>query len=62
MEIKENITTRNYTRGNNRSIKYIVVHYVGAVSTAKNNSDYLNQFIEEHQHTILLMIKIFIEL
>lgn len=40
MEIKENITTRNYTRGNNRSIKYIVVHYVGAVSTAKNNSDY----------------------
>lgn len=40
MEIKENITTRNYTKGNNRSIKYIVVHYVGAVSTAKNNSDY----------------------
>lgn len=40
MEIKTNITTRNYTKGNNRSIKYIVVHYVGAVSTAKNNSDY----------------------
>ncbi len=40
MEIKENITTRNYTKGNNRSIRYIVVHYVGAVSTAKNNSDY----------------------
>lgn len=40
MEIKENITTRNYTKGNNRSIKYIVIHYVGAVSSAKNNSDY----------------------
>lgn len=40
MEIKENITTRNYTKGYNRSIKYIVIHYVGAVSTAKNNSDY----------------------
>lgn len=40
MEIKENITTRNYTKGNNRSIKFIVIHYVGAVSTAKNNSDY----------------------
>jgi N-acetylmuramoyl-L-alanine amidase CwlA len=40
MEIKENITTRNYTKGNNRSIKFIVIHYVGAVSSAKNNSDY----------------------
>jgi len=40
MEIKENLTTRNYTAGNNRSIKYIVIHYVGAVSTAKNNADY----------------------
>ncbi len=40
MEIKENITIRNYTKGNNRIIKYIVIHYVGAVSTAKNNSDY----------------------
>ena len=40
MEITDNITTRNYTKGNNRSIKYIVIHYVGAVSSAKNNSIY----------------------
>lgn len=40
MEIKENITKRNYTKGNNRKIEFIVIHYVGAVSTAKNNSDY----------------------
>lgn len=40
MKIIDNITTRNYTKGNNRSIKYIVIHYVGAVSSAKNNSIY----------------------
>lgn len=42
MDIKiiDNITTRNYTKGNNRKIEYIVIHYVGAVSTAKNNSNY----------------------
>ena len=40
MNIIDNITNINYSKGNNRSIKYIVVHYVGAVSSAKNNSDY----------------------
>ena len=40
MKIIDNITTRNYTKGNNRSIKYIVIHYVGAVSSAKNNAVY----------------------
>lgn len=42
MEIKEYITNRNYTKGNNRNIKYIVIHYVGAVSTALNNAKYFH--------------------
>ena len=40
MKINKNITSRNYTKGNNRSIKYIVIHYVGAVSTAKANCSF----------------------
>lgn len=40
MNIIDEITNVNYSKGNNRTIKYIVVHYVGAVSTAKNNADY----------------------
>ena len=40
MEINQNITNRNYTKGNNRKIEYIVIHYVGAVSSAKNNTIY----------------------
>lgn len=40
MEIIKNITTRNRTVSNNRKIKYIVIHYVGAVSSAKANSNY----------------------
>lgn len=40
MNIIKNITTRNRTVSNNRSIKYIAIHYVGAVSTAKANSNY----------------------
>lgn len=40
MEIKDYITSVNFEKGNNREIKYIVIHYVGAVSTALNNAEY----------------------
>ena len=40
MEIKDYLTTRNFTKRNNRKIEYIVIHYVGAVSTALNNAKY----------------------
>lgn len=40
MEIIKNITTRNRSVSKNRNIKYIVIHYVGAVSSAKANSNY----------------------
>lgn len=40
MEISRNITNRNRTIKNDRKIEYIVIHYVGAVSTAKNNTIY----------------------
>ena len=40
MEIIKNITSRNRTVSNGRSIKYIVIHFVGAVSSAKANSNY----------------------
>lgn len=35
-----NLTNTNYDGANNRNIKYIVIHYVGAVSTAINNGNY----------------------
>lgn len=40
MNIIKNITNINRTTYNNREIKYIVIHYVGAISTAKANSNY----------------------
>ena len=40
MDINKNITTINRTLMSNRNIEYIVIHYVGAVSTAKANTDY----------------------
>ena len=40
MNIIKNITSTNRTTYNNREIKYIVIHYVGAVSSAKANSNY----------------------
>lgn len=40
LPIQQRLTPYNYTAMTNRDIKYIVVHYVGAVSTAKNNVDY----------------------
>lgn len=42
MKINKKITKVNFTNSNraNNQIKYLVYHYVGAVSSAKNNADY----------------------
>ena len=40
MEIIKDITNKNRTIANNRKIEYLVMHYVGAVSTARNNASY----------------------
>lgn len=61
MEIKEYLTTCNYWQGNGangkKDNKYIVVHYVGAVSSALNNAKYFhsvnrgasaNYFVDEN--------------
>lgn len=51
MEIKKHLTKVNRTIASNRSIKYIVIHYVGAVSTAKNNALYfekVNRYASAH--------------
>lgn len=40
MEIKTKLTQINRTIMTNKQNKYIVIHYVGAVSTAKANADY----------------------
>ena len=38
LPIQRKISAYNHYKGNN--IKYIVIHYVGATGTAKNNADY----------------------
>ena len=43
MNIKEYLTKTNFSKGNYKENKYIVVHYVGAVSTALNNAKYFNK-------------------
>lgn len=40
MELKTLLSKRNYTTMNNKKNEYIVVHYVGAVSSACNNAKY----------------------
>ena len=40
IEIKEKLTPYNYTEMSNKKNEYIVVHYVGGVSPAKNNAEY----------------------
>lgn len=40
MKINKLITKVNFNKGNNRDIKYIVVHYVGATGSAENNCKY----------------------
>lgn len=58
MDIKKNITLVNRTVMNNKTNKYIVIHYVGAVSTAKNNTVYFkniyrgasaNYFVDDNE-------------
>lgn len=45
LEIKKNITTVNRKLMNNKQNKYIVIHYVGAISSAHNNTIYFkNQY------------------
>ena len=40
IQINKKITPYNFTAMTNKTNKYIVIHYVGATSTAKNNVDY----------------------
>lgn len=40
LPIQQKLTVSNYTHMTNKQNKFIVIHYVGAVSTAKNNVDY----------------------
>ena len=42
MEIKEYLTKVNFTKGYNKKNKYLIIHYVGAVSSALNNAKYFN--------------------
>ena len=37
LPINQYITIRNRTISNRTNIQYLVIHYVGAVSTAQNN-------------------------
>jgi len=45
MQINKLISKYNYNPGSTDRIKYIVIHYVGAVGTAKGNAEY---FAKEH--------------
>lgn len=40
MNIIKDLTKTNFTKASNRKISYIVMHYVGAVSSARNNATY----------------------
>ena len=44
MNINKKITKVNYQKGNNRKIKYIVIHYVGATGGAEANCKYFERF------------------
>lgn len=44
MEINVKLSKRNYTKSKNRKIQYIVIHYVGATSSAKANANYFYLF------------------
>ena len=39
-KINKKISNYNYTAYRSRDIRYIVIHWVGAVSTAKNNAEF----------------------
>ena len=40
LEIQKKLTPYNFTKMNNKENLYIVIHYVGSVSTSKNNAYY----------------------
>lgn len=40
MKINKRLTKVNFTKGNNRDIEYLVIHYVGAEGSAENNCKY----------------------
>lgn len=57
VKISKNLTKTNYTPMTDKRIMWIVIHYVGAVSTAFNNTEYFkttyrgasaNYFVDEH--------------
>lgn len=51
MKINKKLTPYNYTAMANKKNEYIVIHYVGAESTAKNNVDYFaSQKLEASAH------------
>lgn len=43
MKITKHLTKVNFTKGTNRRIEYLVIHWVGAISTAKNNALYFEK-------------------
>lgn len=40
MEIKQKLTPRNFTKGNNRKIEYLVIHYFGGLASAEAVANY----------------------
>lgn len=51
MKINKKLTPYNYTSMSNKKNEYIVIHYVGAESTAKNNADYFaNNKVQASAH------------
>ena len=50
VKIQKKLTPYNFTAMSNKKNQYIVVHYVGAVSTAKNNAD--NLYNNDYRGTI----------
>lgn len=44
MTINKLLTKVNFTKSSSRKIEYIVIHYVGATGTAKNNCLYFEKF------------------
>lgn len=51
LPINKKITLVNFSNSSLTRVKYIVIHFVGAVSTAKNNADYFyNKYVGASAH------------
>lgn len=51
IDIQQNLTKYNYTTLHNKDIQYIVIHYVGSVSSAKSNAAYFaNNKLQSSAH------------